>query len=460
MTAPAADSRFLSGNLAPVTTEDDFELRVRGAIPEALRGAFYRNGPNPQFPPASGYHPFIGDGMIHAFFLADGRARYRNRWIRTPRWLAENKAGRSLFGGFGQPSDPSVQGVPRGGANTHVVHHGGRLMALQEQSEPFELDAATLDSLGFMSTGGKFTAHPKLDPETGELVWFAYSTGDAPLNPFLDYGVTDASGRVLRRDRFAAPYCSMVHDFLVTRSFVIFPILPLTGDLERASRGGPAFAWEPAKGAYLGVMRRDASVDTIRWLEIEPSYVFHPMNAWEDGERIHAEVMEYAAAPLFPSVDGSTSGGDQARLVRWTLDLSAPSDTVERTALDDLPGEFPRVDERFAGLPYRHGWYAASAGSTRQVEFNALAHVDLRSGARTVRRLPAGHTAGEPVFVPRSAAAPEGDGFVLTTIHRAAEDRSDLVVLDAQDTAGEPLATCELPRRVPVGFHASWVQGS
>jgi carotenoid cleavage dioxygenase len=350
-----------------------------------------------------------------------------------------------------------VQNVPRGGANTHVVHHAGRLLALQEQSEPFELDPATLDSLGFLNTGGKFTAHPKLDPETGELVWFAYSTGDAPLNPLLDYGVTDASGRVLRRDRFAAPYCSMVHDFLVTRSFVIFPILPLTGDLERASRGGPAFAWEPAKGAYLGVMRRDASVDTIRWLEIEPNYVFHPMNAWEDGTRIHAEVMEYPAAPLFPSLDGSTSGRDQARLVRWTLDVAAPTDTVKRTPLDDLPGEFPRVDERFAGLPYRHGWYAANQGSSKQIEFNTLAHVDLQSGARTLRTLPAGHTAGEPVFVPRSADAPEGEGFVLTTIHRAAEDRSDLVILEAQDIAGEPLATCELPRRVPVGFHASWV---
>jgi carotenoid cleavage dioxygenase-like enzyme len=453
---PPSAHPFLTGNLGPISSEDDFELQVRGSIPAELEGTFYRNGPNPQFVPETGYHPFLGDGMIHAFFLEGGRARYRNRWIRTPRWLAENKAGRALFGGLGRPSDPSVEGVPSGGANTHIVSHAGRLMALQEGSEPFELDPRTLDSLGFMSTGGRFTAHPKLDPETGELVWFAYSTGDTPLNPMLDYGVTDASGRVLRRDRFAAPYCSMVHDFLVTRSWVLFPILPLTGDPERAKRGGPAFAWEPQKGAYLGVMRREASVDTLRWLELDPSYVFHPMNAWEDGSRIHADVMEYPTAPLFPRADGGAPSADQARLVRWTIDLDAPH-TVKRTPLDDLPGEFPRVDERFAGLPYRHGWYAANLDSRQQIQFNALAHIDLQSGARTVRSLPAGHSAGEPVFVPRSPDAPEGDGFVLTTIHRAQDDRSALVILDAQNIACDPIATCELPRRVPVGFHASWV---
>jgi carotenoid cleavage dioxygenase-like enzyme len=455
MSASSASSPFLSGNQAPISTEDDFELRVRGKTPASLEGAFYRNGPNPQLAPGPVYHPFTGDGMLHAFFVEQGRVRYRNRFIRTPRWQAEHDAGRALFGGFGQPSDPSVQGVPTGTANTHIVQHAGRLMALQEASEPFEVDPATLDSFGFMKTGGKFTAHPKLDPETGELVWFAYSAGDSPLNVLLDYGVTDASGRVLRRDRFAAPYCSMVHDFLVTRSWVVFPILPLVGDFARASRGAPPFMWEPERGAYLGVMRRDASVDTLRWIEVEPSYVFHPMNAWEQGHLLHAEVMEYASAPLFPRADGAKGGDAQARLVRWSIDLE--SDTMKRIPLDDLPGEFPRVDERFAGRPYRHGWYAANEANTQQLCFNALAHVDLATGKRTLCSLRDGDSAGEPVFVPRSANAPEGDGFVLTTIHRAREDRSDFVIFDAQDIAGEPLAICELPRRVPAGFHASWV---
>src|SRR5258706_9515404 len=215
----------LSGLLAPVRSEDDFELKVVGHIPDALAGAYYRNGPNPQFDPPGRYVGYLGDGMIHAFFLEPnkdgdrahgGRAHYRNRWVRTPRWLAENEAGRPLFGFLGDPSDPSVANVPRGSANTNVVHHGGKLMALQEYSEPFELDPKGLERGGYLNTGGNFTAHPKLDPETGEMVWFAYFSGSERFSKLIDFGVTDKTRKGTRRDRFAAPYASMIHDFIGT----------------------------------------------------------------------------------------------------------------------------------------------------------------------------------------------------------------------------------------------------
>jgi carotenoid cleavage dioxygenase len=456
-------SPHLEGNLAPIRTEDDFELKVRGRIPDGLRGALYRNGPNPQFDPGANYHAFIGDGMIHGFWIGENqRAHYRNRYVRTDRWTAENAAGRKLFGGMGLPSDPSVENIHPGGANTNIVHHAGKLMALQEGSNPFEMDKATLASKGWVETGGRFTAHPKMDPETGEMVWFAYSSGENPLNPYLDYGVTSADGKVVRRDKFKAPYCSMVHDFFVTQNYALFPILPLTGDMERAKRGGPAFAWEPEKGAYVGVMKRNASVDMIRWIEVDPVYVFHPMNAWEDGDTIHIETMEYKTAPLFPNADGSPGEDSVAPLVRWTIDLADPAARVKRTQLDDLTGEFPRFDERRAGLPYRHGWYAASTETTGEdgekiLSFDSIAHVDLKTGRRAVHRFGKGDTVGEPIFVPRTSDAPEGDGYVLTIVHRAADNRSDLVILNAQDMAGEPQAVLELPRRVPAGFHGNWV---
>jgi carotenoid cleavage dioxygenase-like enzyme len=263
----------LSGVLAPVRSEDDFELKVLGRIPDALAGAYYRNGPNPQFDPQGMYLSIFGDGMIHGFFLEPnkdgGRAHYRNRWVRTPRWQAENKAGRALFGYMGEPSDPSVANVPHGTANTHVVHHAGKLMALQDQSEPFELDPDGLERGAFLNTGGKFTAHPKVDRETGEMVWSCYFAGAQRLSHLIDYGVTDKTGKVTRRDRFAAPYPSVIHDFMVTRNYVMFPVLPLTGDLERAKKGLPPMAWEPAKGAFIGVMKRNARVESIRWFEIE-----------------------------------------------------------------------------------------------------------------------------------------------------------------------------------------------
>jgi carotenoid cleavage dioxygenase-like enzyme len=454
---PRPVNPHVRGILAPVRTESDFELKVRGVIPAGLRGAYYRNGPNPQFDPGADYHAFIGDGMIHGFWIGEGRAHYRNRYVRTPRWLAEHAAGRALFGGLGRPSDPAVEGIKSGGANTHIVQHAGKLMALQESSDPFELDAASLDSIGWIETGGRFTAHPKKDPETGELVWFAYSAGPERLNPYLDYGVTDASGRIARRDRFLAPYCSMVHDFMVTKNHVLFPVLPLTGDMERAKRGLPAFAWEPAKGAYVGLMQRHASVETVRWIEVDPVYVFHPLNAYEEGELIHCDMMEYPSAPLFPNADGTRGDATVARMVRWTLDLADPSARVKRTPLDDLAGEFPRGDERFSGRPYRHGWHAANVESTENLGFDALAHVDLLTQRRTLRRLAPGDSVGEPVFVARTDTAAEGDGWVLAIVHRAAQNRSDLLILNAQAIAGEPEAVLELPCRVPAGFHGSWV---
>jgi carotenoid cleavage dioxygenase len=449
----------LSGNLAPIRSEDDFELVVEGRIPAAMRGAYYRNGPNPQFEPRGQYHAFIGDGMIHGFFLAPetNTARYRNRWVRTPRWQAEHEAGRSLFGGMGMPSDPWVAHINSGGANTNIVHHAGKLMALQEQSEPFELDPVGLEKGGFMSTGGKFTAHPKMDPETGEMVWFGYWAGPQPLNNLLDYGVTDASGKVVRRDRFAMPYASMMHDFMVTKNYVLFPVLPLTGDINRAMKGLPPIAWEPDKGAFVGVMKRDASVDTIRWFEMDPNYVFHPMNAWEDGGKIHCELMEYATAPLFPNADGSPPRHAEAFLTRWTIDLEGPTNVVRREKLDDLYSEFPRLDERFAGLPYRHGWYVANVGHRNPLIFNSIAHIDHKTGARTTLTFNPGDSAGEPVFVARSADAPEGDGYLIVLVHRAATNHSELLILNAQDIAAKPEAVLKLPRRVPAGFHGNWV---
>jgi carotenoid cleavage dioxygenase len=453
---------YLSGNFAPVRSEDDFALDVVGEIPAGLSGAFYRNGPNPQFAPRDDYHWFSGDGMIHAVFVEDGKARYRNRYVRTPKWTLEHEAGRSQFGTFGNPmtSDPSVIGKDGGVANTNIVWHAGRLMALEEGHPPFELDPVTLESKGYRNEyRGRVTAHPKMDPETGEMVWFGYSVGEAPFTNTVSYGVTNAAGEVTRRDDFEAPYSSMVHDFLVTRNHVLFPILPLSGSLQRAMNGGPAFAWEPDKGSHVGVMARGASVDTLRWFTTDPLYVFHPMNAWEEGSTIYADVMEYPRAPLFPNADGGRGANAPARLVRWTFDLAGDSDAIKRQPLDDLAGEFPRFDERHAGLAYRHGWFAGNTERPGDVRFDCVAHIDVGAGRRAVHELGPGDATGEPVFVPRSPEAAEGDGWVVALIYRAAEDRSEFCVFDALDITAGPIARARLPRRVPFGFHGNWRQG-
>ncbi|HTQ14823.1 MAG TPA: carotenoid oxygenase family protein [Rhizomicrobium sp.] len=454
---------FLSGNFGPIHSEDDFaDLPVTGEIPRDLAGAYFRNGPNPQFAPRDDFHHwFAGDGMIHGFYVEAGKVRYRNRYVRTPKWELENKAGHALYGTFGNPmtSDPSVAGKDSGVANTNIVWHAGRLLALEEGHQPFEMDPRTLASRGYRDYAGaahRFTAHPKLDPETGEMVFFGYMAGEQFFSRTVAYGVADRTGKVARLDMFEAPYCSMIHDFFVTKNYVAFPVLPLTGDLARAMRGGPAFAWEPEKGSHIAVMRRDGAVSSIKWFETGACYVFHPMNMWDDGDHIYADVMQYDTAPLFPNADGSAGEPARARLARWTFDLKAA--TLKREYVDDLAGEFPRLDERRAGLPYRHGYFAAGADpDCNDVSFDSIAHIDWATGARQVYTFPRGDTPGEPVFVPRAPGAGEGDGWLVATVYRGASDTTDLAVFDARNVARGPVGTASLPRRVPFGFHGNWV---
>lgn len=460
MDGDARINPYLVGNFAPLRSEDDFDLEVQGEIPAGLAGTLYRTGPNPQFEPRDpNQHWFAGDGMIHAFRVEGGKVSYRNRYVRTPKWELEHEHGRSLFGGFNPLlNDPIAQGKDSGVANTNIVFHAGKLLALEEGHPPFEVAAGTLAPRGYRTEyRDRTTAHPKFDPKTGEMVWFGYGVGEMPLSAGMSYGVTDAAGKVVRRDDFQAPYSAMIHDFMVTENYVLFPVLPLTGSLQRAMQGLPPYAWEPEKGGYVGVMRRDADVSTIRWFNVEACYVFHPMNAWEADGKIYADVFRYDAAPLFPLADGRPGAKSAARLARWTFELSGASNAIKEEPLDDLDGEFPRFDERLSGLAYRHGWFAGDITRSGSVKMNSIAHIDISTGKRSTYTLSGGDLVSEPVFTPRSADAAEGDGWVTAVIWRAGENRSDFAVFDAQSVEKGPIGLAKVPRRVPFGFHGNWV---
>jgi carotenoid cleavage dioxygenase-like enzyme len=453
-------------NLAPIPMECDAPyLKVVGELPRELNGTLYRNGPNPQFE-VSGAHWFVGDGMLHAFHLENGRASYRNRWVRTPKWLAEHDAGRALFSGFGGrklPDAPATAISDGGVANTNIIFHAGRLLALEEGHLPTEIEPGTLHTRGYCNydnrIAGPFTAHPKIDPVTGEMVFFGYNAG-GPFSAALSYGSIDASGVVSRFDRFEAPYASMVHDFIVTENHLLFPILPITGSMDRAMSGRPPYAWEPDKGAYVGVMKRNGSAKDIVWFRGENCYVFHVMNAWEEGNRIVADVMQFEEAPLFTHPDGSPTNPakNRARLCRWTFDLAGNSDRFTQTYLDDVTGEFPRIDDRRAGLASHHGWYAcANPDLPMFAALSGVVHVDGKGSRLEKYLLPAGDTISEPVFVARGHDAAEGDGWLLAVVWRARENRSDLAVFNATEIEAGPVALVQLGHRVPDGFHGNWV---
>ena len=466
MSAPYPDHPQLRGNFAPIRAEiDAHDLVIRGDMPTELNGALYRIGPNPQFAPRKDHHWFLGDGMVHGFFVEDGKVNYRNRWMRTPRFELEREHGRALFGMMANPmtSDALAVGQDAGVANTAMVAHGRRILALEEVHAPLEFDDRTLETIGYHTYDGKLkgamTAHPKVDPETGEMLFFSYF-GKGLFTPDINFHVVNKEGELIRSESFEAPFPAMVHDFIVTSEYVVFPIFPLTADVNRAVSGGPPFAWEPEKGTWVGIMRRDDSVENIRWVETDPCYVFHPMNAWNDSSKLVAEMVQFEEAPLFPKADGSKTDPKKAngRLARWTIDITGQSDTLTREYIDDQAAEFPRIDERRAGLSYSHGFFATAerrdAGD--RGTFNGLSHINHGTGKRVDYRLDGGDAVSEPIFVPRSDDAVEGDGYLLATAFRWNDKRSDLLVFDTQDISVGPIAIAEMDTRVPQGFHGIW----
>lgn len=452
-------------NVAPISMECDAPfLKVRGDLPRELNGTLIRNGANPQFE-RPGAHWFFGDGMLHAFQIQNGRVSYRNRWVRTPKWIAEHQAGRALFGAYNQilPQVPACVTRDGGVANTNVIFHSGRLLALEEAHPPTEIDLSTLETRGYFTFGdaisGPFTAHPKVDPITGELIFFSYNA-NGPMTSAMSFGTADRSGQLTKLEYFKAPYPAIVHDFIVTASHVAIPILPLCGNFWRAARGGEPYVWDPSKGSHIGVMKRSGTGRDMIWYEGDPCYVFHVMNAWEDNGRIVALVMQSEEPPLFPHLDGRPADAEKcrARLARWTIDLASNSNMFKQEYLDDVGGELPRIDERRQGLFSDHGWYATIDPDLPLMGgLSGLMHVNGQGDRKGRYQLPGRDTVSEPIFVPRSADAADGDGWLLSIVWRAEENRSDLAVFQAAELDAGPIALVQLAHRIPDGFHGTWV---
>jgi carotenoid cleavage dioxygenase-like enzyme len=440
---------YLRGNYAPVLEErsDDVDLPVTGVIPPDLDGRLLRNGPNPAAIPAdeADYHWFSGDGMIHAISLAGSKATgYRNRWVRT-RALAA-KLETTPPNGPGEPVD--------GAANTHVIRHAGTTLALAESGFPHALSpdlnrARVHDFDGGLAS--PMTAHPKVDPITGELAFFG---SDVFGPPFLRYHVADATGALVHTDEIDLPRATMMHDFGVTATRVVFLDLPVAFDLELATGGRSIpYRWMPDAGARVGVMPRRGGNTEIRWIGIDPVYVFHVLNCYDDGDTVVIDVIRYDSA--FDTEPGGSIASNVPVLARWTIDLA--SHRVSERRLDDTPVEFPRIDDQVAGHSHRYGYCTRLGDRADHPTQLGLVKYDLVRDEST-RFEPGEHRSpGEPVFVRAADGRGEDEGWVLTVVYDVTRDASDLVILDATSFAGPPVATVHLPARVPFGLHGSWV---
>lgn len=436
-------------NLAPVDKEiETGPLPLEGVIPTALRGTLVRNGPNP-VDAASASHWFFGEGMLHAFQIKNGEIYYRNRWVRTSRY---RKAV--------QPQ--AVTDEPDSGtANTNIIRHAGKVLALEEAHLPVAVTLPELETLGIEDFNGqlkhRFTAHPKADAR-GDLVFFAYGVPEG-LSAGMATGALSPAGELLSCERFTAPYASMAHDFAITTDYSLIPVMPLVGSRERAAAGGPVFAWEPERGSWLAVIPRHEGVKAMRWLRAPLGYVFHTMNAWQDEEALWLDVMQYDAPPLFTLPDGrpASAPGAHSRLTRWQIPLAGDGEIREQV-LYARGGEFPRIDERFTGQPYRHGWFVTTQPEDGEMpeRFNTLAHIDHHRNHVATWQWPEAVSVSEPVFVPASDTAAEGEGALLMTVWSAISNTSALVAFDALNIEQGPLWRAALPVRVPDGFHGNW----
>ena len=448
---------YLHTTVAPLRFEAEIhDCEVVGEVPRELNGSFYRCGGDTLYPTMQNDNLNNGDGVMAAFHFEDGYVDFIQRYVKTERFLLERKTRRRLYGAYrnAYTDDPSTAGTDRDntGNTTAFVHHG-KLFALREDSIPYALDPITLETLGLPAFRNALrtrtmTAHPKIDPVTGE--WWSYGQfSEKRFEGEMSLHVIDKDGKVTREEEFTLPYPGMTHDWAVSREHLIFHILPYTVDVDRVKAGGDFYAFDASLPPMFGIMPRSGTTKDLRWFPVPGAGVAHFMNAFTEGDKVHVDGPTHSGHffAFFQEVHGQDAPFKPGTFSRLTFDLSTGE--VQVRALNNAPGGgMPQVDDRFAMQKYRYG-YSTSRGG--------LVRYDVETGGRQ-EHVTEG-SAQEPVFVPRSPDASEGDGFLLAVVTRP-DNRADLIILDAMDLEADPVATVRLPFSQPWLFHGCWMDAA
>jgi carotenoid cleavage dioxygenase-like enzyme len=448
---------YLEGNFAPVREEITAEtLEIIGELPSDLSGMFVRNGPNPKWSPIGQYHWFDGDGMLHGVRIQDGQASYRNRYVRTRGWQIENEAGKAIWSGLLEPPQMNnPYGPNKNPANTALTWHAGQMLALWEGGAPHAIEVPSLKTMEEYTFNGKLqsavTAHPKVDPVTGEMMFFGYSF--AP--PYLQYSVVSPTRELLRTVPIDLPMAVMMHDFAITENYTIFMDLPLTFSQSRLQRGEPMLMFEKNKPSRFGIVPRHGDNSKIRWFESPACYIFHTLNAYEEDDEVVLIACRMKSTNVLMSEDTASNSEDNIpKLYRWHFNLH--TETVREEMLDDVPSEFPRVNEKFLGRQTRYGYLGRMARSSMPLFDGAVKH-DLKTGKSQTYEFGQGCYGGEAVFAPHPNGKEEDEGWLMTFVYNTAEETSELLIINAQDVTSEPVARILIPQRVPYGFHGAWI---
>jgi len=422
---------YLQGNYAPVKKEIiETGLKVTGNIPQDLSGLFLRNGPNPlSVPNEETHHWFMGQGMIHGIRLDSGNALwYKNKAVDGNDSLA----------------------------NTSVISHAGKIYAIVEAgSYPVEIDQElnSLDTKPFYGNKNEgFTAHPKLDPRTGELHAMCYDYA----NKFntIDYVVIDKNGLHKKTQTIPFESRSMLHECAITENYVLVLDLSVTFSLERLGGGYFPFSWNDKHQARIGLLDRNDESKEVNWFEIDSTYFFHTFNAHED-QNGNIVLLATAYDRLFDKDWNGPLTESPPNLTRWILDIK--SGKAQFTKLDERSIEFPRIHPDLVSKSNQFG-YALASSDTKQPDFKEIIKYDFINDTSEVYKYGQGNFGAEPVFVAADGGVDEDEGYLLSLVYNLETDRSDLIILNAQELSLGPIATVHLPQRVPFGFHGDWIK--
>ncbi|MEZ5571530.1 MAG: carotenoid oxygenase family protein [Halioglobus sp.] len=458
---------YLQGNYAPVTEERDLgeeQLTVEGEVPRKLTGAFMRDGANVAFQPNYYVYPLDGDGMVHAVYFKDGHVHYKNRWVETSHLKTERKFNRMIYGSVGKllpvPQDViDAGGEPnpiRNTANTNVLYHGGKLFAMWEGGFPHLLnnDLSTVglyDYEGALKPGDALTAHPKVCPDTGQLVSCTQRWDSA--NYWVQ--IFDAKGKHMKTIPVEFERKGIIHDLQITENYVIIFYAPAFHSVEKAMKGENPFMWEPELGTRIIVIPRDGKGKQIVF-ETDPFFSWHFCNGFERDGQLVIDYVWISSIP-FTMEQGSGVEKQPRRMHRMTLDLATRKVTDEE--FSDVFCEFSRVDERRMGKDYRYGFAASSNREWGDAHgYNCTGRYDFRTGETKLWEFGAEANAGEPVYVPNPDSEREEDGWVMCFVYNPGEG-AFLSILSAGDFDSGPVAKVHIPGRVPNGFHANWMSG-
>jgi carotenoid cleavage dioxygenase len=456
--------------------QDIFDCEVDGKLPADLAGVFYRVGPDAQYPMSPRNIPFDGEGHVSMFRFENGRVSYKSRFVRNQRYKAQAAAHKILFPMYRNPymDDPSVKSLSRGTANTHVMYHNGVLLALKEDSPPVAMHPLTLETLDdYYTFNGQlqsktFTAHPKIDSETGNMVAFGYEAKGFATDDVNVFEYTPRGQRIWSA-WIKVPYIGMLHDFAVTARHVIFYVIPLALDQEQMQAGGIHWSWDGSKPTYFGIMRRGGDGKDIRWFKGPERSATHVMGTFEDGDRVYVDVEMslFNPFPFMPFRDGTRWNPVQgaSRITRLSVDTAKKNVTgYEMEVLyPSHLGALPRQDDRYNTAPYRIGFLPCPDPEPRDKTkrpSQCYARFDHQTRGTQLYRAAAGTFLAEACFAPRNKNAPEGSGYLMgVATHMDQAGRSDLLILDAEHLDEGPIATVKLPTRIVGQIHGWWAPG-